>query len=844
MKYSSIDLEKLRKNDTAYKGIVPFPHQVEAFEQLSKVFTFPSQEYKGGLLVLPTGAGKTFTSINWISKNVISKGKKVLWLAHSSSLLDQAYETFSNNAINILPNRKTLNIRVVSSNPSHCNSSTIETTDDVLIVTSQTAIANYNTNIKDKNGNKVDTYFERFIKENKDSLFVVLDEAHHAPAYGCRNLLLGLREQIPNLYILGLTATPTYTDKSRRGWLGEIFNVGIVYGVEKAKLMAQDILAVPKYIEKPTGKEFEVDDKLYNRLVKEHKDLPNDIIERLANDSARNDYIVNEYIKNKDEYGKTIIFADRWFQCVYLKEKLIEKGIDADAVFSKIDARAGSVDERNKRTTSDNERILNEFKEDKHQVLINVRMLTEGVDVPDVKTVFITRQTTSSILMTQMIGRALRGKRAGGKDKSNANIVLFNDKWKKLINWASENLDGGKESGSSITTTYPLEYISIKLVEDISKAIDSGLGYYEIPFLETVPVGWYKTEIVINTSEEDEEEMQAFTEFVMVYNNTKNKIEKFMEDIFNEIPKEWGDENLDVKDIIPKVNKWIEEYFNKPKDDIGDNMQNDIIKIIRHIAQNGEKPEYYSFNERDKYDLMGIAENLIYKNSMEQNIILKNLFNEQGSLWQVFYGTYPRFKTAFDCCINTLLLNDSGSNTVSDNEKVGTDLLREPDEKIKARVKQRDNYTCLCCGSVLRRGLRLEVDHILPFSMRGRTEMDNLQTLCKKCNNKKGKNEINFRDVYKTPLSKPKELECISKYGSEEPKYSLQRTINFFYHCNAVSKIYTNKTKRGKYYDNWRIELYEGNPAEWLEENKDEILDYIRDELGCEQVRMIEIVGA
>ena len=59
-------------------------------------------------------------------------------------------------------------------------------------------------------------------------------------------------------------------------------------------------------------------------------------------------------------------------------------------------------------------------------------MLTEGVDVPDVKTVMITRQTTSPIVFTQMVGRALRGKKAGGGEgKDYANIVLFMDRWEK-----------------------------------------------------------------------------------------------------------------------------------------------------------------------------------------------------------------------------------------------------------------------------------------------------------------------------------------------------------------------------------------------------------------------------
>ena len=76
-------------------------------------------------------------------------------------------------------------------------------------------------------------------------------------------------------------------------------------------------------------------------LVKQHQDLPESIIEKLASDKQRNNFIVHTYVSNKDAYGKTIIFADRWFQCVYIKEKLLEKGIKVDAIYSQIDADPG-----------------------------------------------------------------------------------------------------------------------------------------------------------------------------------------------------------------------------------------------------------------------------------------------------------------------------------------------------------------------------------------------------------------------------------------------------------------------------------------------------------------------
>jgi 5-methylcytosine-specific restriction endonuclease McrA len=55
-------------------------------------------------------------------------------------------------------------------------------------------------------------------------------------------------------------------------------------------------------------------------------------------------------------------------------------------------------------------------------------------------------------------------------------------------------------------------------------------------------------------------------------------------------------------------------------------------------------------------------------------------------------------------------------------------------ESLRWDVWERDNFTCLNCGS--RKFLR--VDHIIPESKGGTTTIGNLQTLCHSCNSKKG----------------------------------------------------------------------------------------------------------
>ncbi len=58
---------------------------------------------------------------------------------------------------------------------------------------------------------------------------------------------------------------------------------------------------------------------------------------------------------------------------------------------------------------------------------------------------------------------------------------------------------------------------------------------------------------------------------------------------------------------------------------------------------------------------------------------------------------------------------------------------------LRNMIKERDNYTCQYCGNStnVEPNLLLEVDHIIPVSKGGCTVIDNLQTLCWKCNRAK-----------------------------------------------------------------------------------------------------------
>ena len=802
-------------------------HQTQALAKLRAWYESAPTPEAGGLLVLPTGGGKTFTAVRFLCRNPLSDGYKVLWLAHTHHLLEQALDSFGKRGdaagemeVGLIHEPKErLRTRVVSGTPGHSRIAAITRDDDVVICTLQTAVRGY----REKHAS-----LRAFLDAAKGKLMVVFDEAHHAPAPSYTEFILALRREEPKMKLLGLTATPMYNDDKREGWLAKLFPQKILFEVSASRLIAAGILAKPIPIPCNTRFEPKFDAVQFQRWRATYQDVPEDLITQLAKNQQRNDMIWTTYVDRRLEFGKTIIFADRWFQCDYLREKLLAKGVRVDVVYSHVDADPASVEGRNLRTRDDNAVVLKKFRDGQLDVLINVRMLTEGTDVPMVQSVFLTRQTTSPILLRQMVGRALRGPKFGGTDT--ANIVLFMDDWREAIQWAELDELWSKETGESAREPkkrLPLQLVSIDLIRRLARQMESGeIG--PASFLELLPLGWYVPEFEVEVSGSDDS--QYVRPMVLVYDDEKQSYDAFLAEVGKADLHHFNDPALQLDAVKAQMDGWQNKHFTDKRihaSGLGINL----FHLVRHVAQpGGQPPPFFPFEHREEHDLMPLAKVAAAEDwgPTRTRQRLEAIYLDERRFWRAIFPNFYQFCDQFRLLVEGEIQRTTGAGgrTPPDNVIASPPPPPpgEPSEDLKREVIRRDGSHCLCCGNTR----RLQVDHIISRYHGGTNDPANLQTLCSICNRDKDIQEMHFRKTG-TLLKSAPPLRFPPGFGSADLvdlAQDIQRTINMFYQCAAVDEIEIKS--KGVKRREWRIRLRSNNPRAWFEEHMAELFERVR----------------
>ena len=327
------------------------PYQEEAVD---KAVDYMKKTVSGrnGLLVLPTGSGKSLV----IANIAYRLNAPVLVLQPNVEILEQNYEKMQMYGV--------------------------------------TDIAKYSASAGEKNIGRITFAMIGSIKTESVRFFrfryVIIDECHLVnPSEGMYADFI--RKSMCK--VIGLTATPYRLESSRiyGSMLAFLTRTqprlftDLVYAVQVKEIADKGYLAKLEYYNIPL-----VDEK---KLKKKGLDY--------TDDSVRKHYEKVEYDKKLLDIVNRLIAVDRKSILVFTRNTDEAKRLVATLGGDAMIITGNTPKERRKA-------ILDDFKGGLIKVVVNVGVLTTGFDYPALKTVVLARPTRSLSLYYQMVGRAIR----------------------------------------------------------------------------------------------------------------------------------------------------------------------------------------------------------------------------------------------------------------------------------------------------------------------------------------------------------------------------------------------------------------------------------------------------
>ncbi len=248
-------------------------------------------------------------------------------------------------------------------------------------------------------------------------------------------------------------------------------------------------------------------------------------------------------------------------------------------------------------------------------------MLTEGVDIPAVQTIFLARPTASEILLRQMIGRGLRGTKMGGT--STAYLVSFEDHWQEFDDWQSpfdlvpdiKNVADSiivVDSGTEIDVPPPAPAIGL-VPWDIVKFVASRFSELQktslsVDFFEAVPVGWYSFE-----DEDANGEIQR--NFIPVYDHEVSCWEALIANLSSKSATTASNSPFISANLSVLTDKHFDEFFGDC--DYPRPSKYHVGLVVTCLLRGG-KPEPHRYEERAMFDPFCLAKEIISKNLREE----------------------------------------------------------------------------------------------------------------------------------------------------------------------------------------------------------------------------------
>lgn len=385
------------------------PYQKATKDKILKDLLEPSARF---ILHMPTGAGKTKTAVESMVDFWRVKGERkgfMVWFAHSKELCEQAYDTFRNTwaAKGDYPLQM---FKIFDNNTPDLR----DIENGILFIGFQ----KFNGLVK--NNDPI------ALQIKNTTRLIVVDEAHKTIAQTYLNAVEYLLT--PDTRLMGLTATPGRTGKAgdtQNAQLSAFYHNNKItvlneWGAELSEPIAY--LQDQKYLAKIKRIEITTNIKVPN--LKKGQDLKRLSSDPTLNGAKLSDLSANDIRNSKilTEIEKavvgrqhpTLVFSTDVAHAIILKILLNRKNITAECVLGNTPANL-------------REKYIKLFKSGDLPVLINYGVLTTGFDAPNIRTLVISRPTTSIVLYSQMLGRALRGPKMGGYAEENILVDIVDN---------------------------------------------------------------------------------------------------------------------------------------------------------------------------------------------------------------------------------------------------------------------------------------------------------------------------------------------------------------------------------------------------------------------------------
>lgn len=303
-------------------------------------------KWKKGVVVLPTGTGKTVLS----ALDAKKIGGRILFLVHRLDILSQSIEAYKFVWPDIRIGKLTGEERL---NEKAC---------DVLFASKDTL--------------RQPSELGCFSRDWFD--YIVVDEVHHGQSPTYQEVL----SYFTPSFMLGMTATPDRTDRKD---IFELFDYNKIYEIPLYDAIERGFLVPYTYY----GLTDNID---YSRIRYENQHYRVDDLERLLIIPERNEAVLREYL-DKGVGDKSIGFCVSIKHAERMAQFFSSQGIPAAAIHSQSPTR---------------EQDLIDFRSDKIQVAFTVDLFNEGVDFPNVRVLLFLRPTESKTVFIQQLGRGLR----------------------------------------------------------------------------------------------------------------------------------------------------------------------------------------------------------------------------------------------------------------------------------------------------------------------------------------------------------------------------------------------------------------------------------------------------